>query len=310
MNLKRHLPALCIAAALACAGLASAQPSWAPAPTPLRDLYADVQALMRLVPLQLTNEQLDQLIAMYAQLDAEQAHAAYNEQTLQQLQLMRERLLAGEPLRPEDEVVLRGIYKVAGIERAERYDLDKLTPLLQKIITPEQLDRLADLSSRSAAYNLAIRRGIVVRELLRLMQAVPKPQEQWIDARNRCVEALVEEIADPAQKQAAREKLTPLLDNLRTIPLQELRQRADQVAYQIIEAVPEIGAASVARAAARRRDLDQLSEEERQRRRTRSLYIFAGRNIPLLLKEMKEARAASSSASPTAPAAQPPTPAQ
>lgn len=277
--------ALCLTAALA-----AAQPMQAPVGAPLRDLYADVQALIRIVPLQLTNAQLDQLIAMYAELDAEQARAAFNEQTLEQLRIMRDRLLADQPLRPEDEVVLRGIYKVAGIERAERYDLDRLTPLLEKILTPEQLDRLAEFSSRSASYSLAVQRGIVLRELLRLMQAIPKPQDKWVEARDRCVEALVEEIADPVQKQAARDKLTPLLEDLRKLSLQELRQRTDQIAYQIIELVPQIGATTIARAADRRADAGRNSEEDRQRRRSRALFIFAGRNIPALLQEMRAAR--------------------
>lgn len=281
----------CMIALIATGAAALAQPQTV-TDLGLRDLYADVQALVRIAPLQLTDAQLDQLIALYAELDAEQARAAYNEQTLQQLQTMRDRLLADQPLRAEDEVVLRGIYKVAGIVRSERYDLEKLTPRLQEIITPEQLDRLADLSARSASYALAVQRGIITRALSRVIDAVLKPQNKWLEARDRCVETLVEEIADPEQKQAARDKLVPFLEELRKLPPQDLRQRGEQIAYQIIQLVPQIGAASIARVSARRQDPGPTAEDDRQRRRSRALFIFAGRNIPALLAQIKAARAA------------------
>jgi hypothetical protein len=296
---------LCITALLTTGAAALAQPPTI-ATMGLRDLYADVQALMRIAPLQLTDAQLDQLIALYAELDAEQARAAYNEQTLDQLQTMRDRLLADQPLRAEDEVVLRGIYKVAGIVRSERYDLEKLTPRLLQIIGPDQLDRLADLSSRSAAYALAVQRGIVTRALTRLTEAIPKPLDKWLEARGRCVETLVEEIADPEQKQAARDKLVPFLEELRKLPLQDLRQRGEQLAYQVIQLVPQIGQASIARGAGRRQDNGAAAEEDRQRRRARSLYVFAGRNVPALLQEMKAARSAQPASQPPAVGAQAP----
>jgi len=302
----RHAAQFLCAIALVTTGAAALAQPPAVANIGLRDLYADVQALTRIAPLQLTDAQLDQLIAIYAELDAEQARAAYNEQTLAQLQAMRDRLLTDQPLRAEDEVVLRGIYKVAGIERSDRYDLEKLTPRLLQVIAPDQLDRLADLSSKSANYALAVQRGIVARALARLTEAILKPQDKWLEARGRCVETLVEEIADPEQKQAARDKLVPFLEELRKLPLQDLRQRSEQLAYQIIQLVPQIGQTSIARGASRRQDNGAAGEEDRQRRRARALYVFAGRNVPALLQEIKAARSPQPASRPPAAGAQTP----
>lgn len=248
-------------------------------------LLEDIELLRQIAPLKLTVPQIDQLLAMYGELGIAEPEASFNEKTLRELGDIKARLLQGGEMTREDTVVLNGVLKLTGAGRMRARFLPQIEAALREILTPGQMlllrqpqvaDRAADRPQEQVARaNLKI-----------LAAAVAVPAEDWPAVRDAAIAGLTLNIADPAEKQAARQALPAFLDRLRELGEEGITRDAEELAGDLQALMPSgmsllsADALVVARGG-----------KAQDRASLRAVAVFASPELPRILQEMKAALA-------------------
>lgn len=289
-------------------GVACAQPRQGPS-TPLRDLYTDIQMLQRLVPLNLTDAQIDSLLTMYADLTKASAPEPLNDATLTQLTEMRRRLLSGQALTPQDEVVLRGIAKVdGGVRGRGSFDLDKVTAQLDKILTPEQQAALVAPFNRAETAKAEVKRNMAQRGLRQLVGNLPPSPRRWPQIKDRFVADLCIGVTDQDKLKALQDKLSTFADGVGKMDATAATAQQRALFEQLLGMIPDPNDEVLRRYGIKPQA--PRTEAEIQRDKQRALWVFANLQTPELLGQMKQARAEAAAQKPAATVPQPVTPPQ
>ena len=274
MRVVAILAAVCALTAARPAGAAEAS---AELPS-LTQVLSDLQALERIMPLKLTDKQVDDLLRVYADADAVRKEEGLNLATQAQLQQMREQLLAGKPLGLEDDMVLRGILGGGALWRPVGYDVTLLIPKLEKIITASQMDVLANPYKYTSAYRREARRTLASKHFWQVRTSAGLNDRQWEGFRTREVEAVTQDIADATQKKAVQEKVAAFFDRLRAMPARDLQAQQSALMAEFVALLPDppVQAGQAPGPAA-------LSDQQK-----RGLFWFFGQpGMPRLLAELK-----------------------
>ncbi|MCE5218880.1 hypothetical protein LLH03_17840 [bacterium] len=308
MHSKRKRLVIALGLFILSMGVACAQPRQGPS-TPLRDLYTDLQVLQRLVPLNLTDAQIDSLLTMYADLTKVSAPEPLNDATLAQLTEMRRRLLSGQALTTQDEVVLRGIAKVdGGVRGRGSFDLDKVTAQLDKILTPEQQAALIAPFNRAETARTEVKRNMAQRGLRQLLGSLPPSPRRWPQIKDRFVTDLCTGVTDQEQLKALQDKLTAFADTVGKMDATAATAQQRALFDQLLGMLPDPSDEVLRRYGVKPQA--PRTEAEIQRDKQRALWVFANLQTPELLRQMKEARAEAAAQKPAVTGPQPATPPQ
>ena len=271
-----------------------------PAPVNERDLIMDVQTLVRLAPLKLTDAQVDALLKAYADLNA--GANTLDPKTIEQLVGLKQRLLLGTVPGEGELDALRALGKGGdgrGFRAEVTADPAAMMEKLRAILTAEQLDKLAFPEGHMVAQ--PTERGFAQTVLGRLTRAIAVPDADWPQVRAAVVEGLTVTLYDAAQNRKAADELAPYLDRLRKMTLADLGAQQEKLGAEISALLPggvpldwEVPqAADQPRGGARDggKEAGRRPLEGGRAQGMKGVAIFMQPNTSRLLAEIKAARA-------------------
>ncbi len=261
-------------------------------------LLEEITVLQRLVPLQLTEAQIEQILAAYAQ------HPASYEQaeTIARLQEIKRQLLSGERLVAADLANLRELARTALQERRRLFGqapaapaaapppeaaLSPLEQAIWKVLTvPQRAALLGDVRG-AAANNQRAEQQLSRRALQLIGQMLPYEEARWQAARDKLIAALIAGVGaeNSPERENARQLFLDFFERLRKMNQAEFAQRQEELAAELLALLPPQTNLAVALAEYN----PQLIKEAMARSLTHP-------RAPDLLRQMREARAATATA--------------
>lgn len=199
-------------------------------------LLRQVEMLVRLQPLNLTDDQLRQLDALYS---AQGGNAGYvpNEATVAQLLLIQRKLLERAPLTHDDEAVLKGINKAAR-QNAGARPADRLAAITA-ILTPAQVAQCRTPARQLAIPAIRASKIAATAAVTRIERLVALPEANWGTGRDRLAEALTNGIQDVEKRATDRENVTAFMDRLRRLGADEVKAQRPRLAEELSALFPE-----------------------------------------------------------------------
>ena len=297
--MNRYRLALLILGALLPA-LCQAQGTWnmRGANTRALQLFDDITLLQRIVPLQLTDAQLDAALKLYEQHPLDVAPDPEEAAAIQKLEEMKQRLLAGTALVATDQNALRELVRQTMRGRGRRADGTPAAPGTPAVAAPEPLSPLEeavwDLLSqtqkaallgdiRQAAANNQKADQVLGQRVIQTVGGMLKLEDpQWLAARDRLATALAAPAgaADSPARNNCRQLFVDFLDRVRKMPQPDFTTRQDELAAELLALVPPGASLIVA-----------LAEYDTGLIHSALGGSFLNPRVPALLAEMKAARA-------------------
>lgn len=260
-------------------------------------LLEEITVLQRLVPLQLTEAQIEQMLAAYAQ------HPASSEQAeiIARLQEIKQQLLSGERLVAADLANLRELARTALQERrrllgqapaapATAPPSEALSPLEQALwnllTVPQRAVLLGDVRG-AAANNQKADQQLSRRALQLIGQMLPYEEAKWQQARDKLIAALIAGVGaeNSPERDNARQLFVEFFERLRRMKQAEFAQRQEELAAELLALLPPQTNLAVALAEYN----PQLIKEAMARSLTHP-------RAPDLLRQIREARGAKATA--------------
>jgi hypothetical protein len=212
-------------------------------------LMEEITLLQRIVPLALTDAQLDQLLKLYAaNPPAEEPGMA---EAMAKLQAMKQRLLAGTPLVATDLATLRDAMRQAA--RGWRDEAPAapapapppagLTPLEQAawdlLMVPQRAALLGDVRG-PAANNQKADAALAKRALQVIKQMLALDEAQWLAARDRLAAALAAGAGVPNAPAVdnCRKLFVEFLDRVRKMNQADFARRQDELGAELQALLP------------------------------------------------------------------------
>jgi hypothetical protein len=216
-------------------------------------LVEEVYLLQRLVPLQLTDLQLDDLLKLYAKHppmdESEQAEA------VAKLQEIKQRLLSGTPLVATDMATLRDTMRE--VYRGRRGAADPpaaptaaapaedagLSPLEQAVwdlmLPPQKAILLGDVRG-PAANNQKADVALGTRAMKLLGQMLQFEDARWLAERGKLAAALAAGAGEPNAPQVAncRQMFTEFFDRLRKMEPTDFANRQSELSAELLALLP------------------------------------------------------------------------
>lgn len=236
------LPALCVAQ--------KPQRAQRAGGTLAMQLIEEIYVLQRLVPLQLTDRQLDDLAALYARHPAsgesEQAEA------IAKLQGIKQRLIGGTPLVATDQATIRDLMRQAALGRRNDANTPPgLAPPPDTALSPleQALWELLDTSQKAvllgdvrgpAANNQKADTVLGKQAIKQIARLLPLEDPRWTGARDKLAAALAASAGEPNSPQVgtARGLFVDFLDRLRKMPPTEFAKRQDELVAELLALLP------------------------------------------------------------------------
>lgn len=283
--MSRFLLAVAAVSALVTAGADATPPNPLDGPR----LLAEVNILSRLVPLQLTDDQIDRILAACDQAALAQ-QATLNSDAGRALQTLRAQLLQGQMPTLAAMEGLRLLYRDIQQASASPGSAD-LFKALEDILTPKQMALLATQGPGGLAGDKA-RRYAAEQVIDHLGPYLEVTDDEWPDVSSRLAASLASGVLDPDRRPDVAADIAQFLDRLRATDSPTRNMRHEELVEELCALLPD--GVPVAwqvpleppEPAAGPRE----AENRRDRERERVLSIFALPDTPRVLRELKRAR--------------------
>jgi hypothetical protein len=256
-------------------------------------LYEDINLLQRIVPLQLTDAQLDGALKLYEQ-HPPAGPADEDAETIRKLEEIKQRLLSGTPLVATDFNTLRELYRGAMRGRTPRPDgtpapgapgaapLSDLEQGLWDLLDMTQKAALLGDVRQAAANNQKADQVMGQRVITMIGETLKLDEAAWLKARDRLAAALAGNVGAPDSpaRRNCRQLFVDFLDRIRRMPPAEFAAKQQELSAELLALVPPGTRLIVAVAA-----------YDRMLFHSAMAGTFLHPRAPELLAEMKAARA-------------------
>lgn len=254
-------------------------------------LLAEVNILYRIVPLQLTDDQLDRILAVYDQASATR-QAALESETGRVLLRFQAHLIQGVTPTAAEVEELRLLARDALSERDAAAGLDDLLTAVEAILTPRQQAILARQGPAGLAGDKT-RRYAADQVLNRLGPYLTTPDEEWPDLSSRLAASLASGVADPDLRANAEVDIQQYLDRVRDMEPADRAARREELSEELCALLPDGLPVSWEVPLEAPEDVPppEQANGRRDRARQKNLSVFALPETPTVLASLKRARA-------------------
>jgi len=226
-------------------------------------LIEEIYVLQRLVPLQLTDAQLDETAQLYAKYPAgaepDQAEA------IVKLQAIKQRLLGGTPLVATDQATIRDLMRQTlqsrrpdantpppppgaavpgaappGLALPQDTALSPLEQALWDLLDPGQKAILLGDVRGPAANGQKVDAALGKQAMKQIARLLPLDDQQWPGARDKLAAALAAGAGEPKSPQVdnCRQLFVDYLDRLHKMPPTDFANRQDELVAELLALLP------------------------------------------------------------------------
>ncbi|MHB8996007.1 MAG: hypothetical protein ACYC63_12245 [Armatimonadota bacterium] len=200
------------------------------------DTLADVQILSKLIPLQLTDQQMQCLVALFQQYPREDLNLAAAREAAEKFEQCRTRLISGAIIEKggaEEQALQQALQSAfsefSGKQQSDDKSVTQLTPeesATWGLLTPTQQGVLLGLTEGDAAPNSAAR----VLRIIGLLRG--KEASVWAASRDRLATS-VAAAADPPVRDNTRLTLLDFLNRLRSMSDVQFLEKHKELAVEL-----------------------------------------------------------------------------